>query len=150
MEHSGGVSPLLLPVFLDESYKRGANDTCVYVTRPGETAKKMVTVKPGDSWQTFLNTCSARLDMEVGKVFNSHDEIKRVADLVQGDILFVKIVWQEASPSSPLQIQGRGRRMLNWIRVARLALLQCIAGYIVTEVVKKSKYCETLRVRCPP
>lgn len=146
MSHSGGASPL--PVFLDDSYKRCANDTCVYVTRPGDAGKKMVPIKKGDSWQTFLNTCSVRLDMEVSKVFNSHDEIKRVANLVQGDILFVKIVSHEAT--SPLQIQGRGRRMLNWIRVVRLSLLQCIAGYIVTEAVKQSKFCETLRVSCPP
>ena len=77
---------------LHESLKRGVADTCVYVTRPGESTRKMVTVKPGDSWQIFLQHVGARLDMTVARVFNSHDEITCTADLVQGDILFVKTI----------------------------------------------------------
>jgi serine/threonine protein kinase len=130
---------------LDESIKRGAHDVCVYVTRPGESTKRMVAVKPSESWQAFLHSVSARLDVQVGRVFNSHDEIKRVADLVQGDILFVKAVSGENM--SPGSTQGHGLKIFNWMRIARLALLQCVDGYMVTEAIKKSKYSETLRAR---
>jgi len=106
----------------------------------------MVTVKPGDSWLQFLSAASARLDLEVCRVFNSHDEIKRIADLVQGDILFVKIV-SPGNASSAALLQGRGRHILNWIRVTRLVLLQCVDGFIVTEAIKKNTFSETLRAR---
>jgi serine/threonine protein kinase len=107
----------------------------------------MVHLKPGDTWETFLNAASARLGTEVGRVFNSQDEIKGVADLVQGDILFAQEASQAISPSSPRTFQGSKLRMLNWIRFTRLALLQCIDGYIVTESINKSKFTETLRAR---
>jgi len=135
------------PPVLDEALKRGAHDVCVYVTRPGEATKKMVAVKPSDTWQAFLHAVSARLDVQVGRVFNSHDEIKRVADLVQGDILFVKAVSSDSmSPGSP-QFLGRGLTLFNWMRIARLSLLQCVDGYTVTEAVKTGKYSETLRAK---
>ena len=132
---------------IDESCKRSATDTCVYVTRPGQSTRKMISVKPGESWQTFLNNASAKLGVQVGAVFNSHDEIKRVADLVQGDILFVKVVADEDSPSSPHSLQGSRARMLCWLRFSRLALLQCVDGYILTDAISRNKYCETLKGR---
>jgi len=138
----GGAAGLV-----DESCKRSAADTCVYVTRPGQTTRKMVTVKPGDSWQTFLANASARLDMQVGAVFNSHDEIKRIIDLVQGDILFVKVAADAESPSSPHALQGSRARMMSWFRFARLVCLQCVDGYILTDSIQRSKHCETLKGR---
>ena len=133
---------------LHESLKRGVADTCVYVTRPGESTRKMVTVKPGDSWQIFLQHVGARLDMTVARVFNSHDEITCTADLVQGDILFVKTISaDEDDADGALALSGQALRTVNWIRVTRLLLLQCVEGYIVTEVLSKTKYRETLKAR---
>ena len=83
--------------------KRSAIDTCVYVQMPGESSKKMIVVRPGQTWQEFLENVSIKLDIQATRVFNTHDEITRISDLVQGDILFVKATTASSSHLSLAQ-----------------------------------------------
>ena len=84
--------------------------------------------------------------MTVARVFNSHDEITCTADLVQGD-LFVKTISADEDDADGALAPLVGPAHVNWIRVTRLLLLQCVEGYIVTEVLSKTKYRETLKAR---
>ncbi len=50
---------------VQEVKKRTAYDTCVYVHKPGEGGKKkMIVVNHGDTWEKFLSSVSAKLDIE--------------------------------------------------------------------------------------
>jgi len=134
-----------------DGYKRTANDTCVYVTKPGDATKKMIVVRTGESWDWFLQCVSLKLDIQARRIFNTHDEINQVSDLVQGDVLYVQPGnYDDGSPKSPMAGRaavGAHSQVMNWIRVVRLLNLQCVKGYLVTEVMKSGRYSETLRAK---
>jgi hypothetical protein len=61
--HSVSSQQNSVPV--QEVKKRTAYDTCVYVHKPGEGGKKkMIVVNHGDTWEKFLSSVSAKLDIE--------------------------------------------------------------------------------------
>lgn len=80
------------------------------------------------------------------RVFNQHDEISSIADLVQGDVLFVQPAGEDDSPRDKLKII-KSPATVNWNRVVRLVNLQCVKGYVITEIVRMTKLAETMKAR---
>ncbi len=80
------------------------------------------------------------------RIFNQNDEIKAISDLVQGDILFVQPAGEEDSPGRE-RTHIRGPAFLSWGRLVRMINLQCLKGYVITEIMKTTRLCETLKAR---
>jgi hypothetical protein len=81
---------------LNAGLLRTENDLCVYVLKPGDSSKRMVVVNPAESWSDFLKCIGDKLKVNVLRVFNKRDEMKKLSDLSQGDILAI----QHGSPRS--------------------------------------------------
>lgn len=80
------------------------------------------------------------------RVFNQHDEISSIADLVQGDVLFVQPAGEDDSPRDKQKII-KSPATMNWNRVVRLVNLQCVKGYVITEIIRMTKLAETMKAR---
>jgi hypothetical protein len=85
--------------------------------------------------------------VHVCRIFNQNDEITCIPDLVQGDILFVQAAGgDEESPGREVE-KVRNPVFLNWARMMRMINLQCVKGFVISEVMRTSKLCETFKAR---
>eukprot|EP00960_Hanusia_phi_P045360 757182-Hanusia_phi.AAC.4 len=132
---------------------RCTQDMVIYVCTSGDNRKRMINLSKGDSWSDFFRKAQKKLEIPIARVFNLHDEVKRLVDVVQGDVLRVKpaqnkpMAIESRSLTSKNLLRTRTLLTFHWMRFMRLISLQCVKGYFVHECTVRNKHGETLKAK---